>query len=193
MSGTQRYMFFIDGSNFLIELGKELGLNIRAEKPPLQSFRFAEMIINDITHHLNNEYIIRKYWFGSFLGDDAFGKTLRQNLKSHNFDPVMIKKKHGKEKGVDISLTKEMLVNAFNNNFDVAFLIAGDEDYLTLVQEIKRYGTKIYGAFFEHGLSDELEISFDSFRLIQRHELIRDNWDKISQEIDKEIKSIKSK
>lgn len=191
MNSTQRYMFFIDGTNFLIELGKELGLNIRAEKPPLQSFRFAEMIVNNITRHLNNDYIIRKYWFGSYQGDVAFGKILRQTLKSYNFDPIIIKKKHGKEKGVDISLTKEMLVNAFNNNFDVAFLIAGDEDYLTLVHEVKRYGAKIYGAFFEHGLSDELQLSFDSFRIIKREELIKENWEKISKEIDKEIKKLK--
>jgi len=108
---------------------------------------------------LNSEYIIRKYWFGSYQGDDHFFRSLREKLRECNFEPVMIKKRQGKEKGVDISLTKEMLVNAFNNNFDVAFLIAGDEDYLTIVNEIKRYGAKIYGAFFSHGLSDELKIS----------------------------------
>jgi uncharacterized LabA/DUF88 family protein len=193
MNSTQRYMFFIDGTNFLIELGKELDLEIRAEKPPLTSFKFAEMIVNNISRHLNFDYIIRRYWFGSYQGDDSYGKLLRQTLKSHNFDPVIIKKRHGREKGVDISLTKEMLVNAFNNNFDVAFLIAGDEDYLTLVHEVKRYGAKIFGAFFDHGLSEELQISFDNFRIISKEEIIKRNWGEIRLAIENEISNKKDK
>ncbi len=191
MRHTQRFMLFIDGTNFLIELGKELELSICAEKPPLSSFKFAEMIVNDITRYVNQDYIIRKYWFGSYQGDETFGKDLRQHLKAHDFEPILIKKKHGKEKGVDISLTKEMLVNAFNNNFDVAFLISGDEDYLTLVNEVKRYGVKLYGAFFNHGLSDELKLAFDKFNLISKNELISKNWEKIREEISKEISKVK--
>jgi hypothetical protein len=56
-----------------------------------------------------------------------------------------------------------MLVNAFNRNFDIGILVAGDEDYVGLVNEVKRYGPRIYGAFFEHGLSPELRLSCDTF------------------------------
>jgi len=189
MRNNLRYMFFIDGSNFLIELGRELNLEIKAEKPPFSSFNFAKSIIDDIVHYLNSENIIRIYWFGSYQGDEEFGKKLRFKLRECGFEPIILKKRKGKEKGVDISLTKEMLVNAFNKNFDVAFLIAGDEDYLSLVHEVKRYGARIKGAFFNHGLSDELKIAFDSFRQIDKHILIEDKWDKISQDIQKEINS----
>jgi len=91
MKNTQRFMFFIDGTNLPIELGKEINLNIRAEKPPLSAFRLANLIISDITRHLNQDYIIRKYWFGSYQGDDDFGKTLRQTLRVYRFEPVIIK------------------------------------------------------------------------------------------------------
>jgi hypothetical protein len=38
-----------------------------------------------------------------------------------------------REKGEDIMLTKEMLIDAFNQSFDPAFLSAGDEDYVGVV------------------------------------------------------------
>jgi hypothetical protein len=33
-----------------------------------------------------------------------------------------------------------MLVNAFNQNFGMEYLVIGDEDYVGLVHEVKRYG-----------------------------------------------------
>src|SRR4051794_12186407 len=43
-------------------------------------------------------------------------------------------------KGVDISLTKDMLVQAFLGNYDIAVLVAADGDYLPVVEEVKRLG-----------------------------------------------------
>ena len=65
-----------------------------------------------------------------------------------------------------MALTKEMLVNAFNGNFDVAILFAGDEDYVGVVNEVKRFGPILNGAFFNHGLSDNLRYAFDHFQRV---------------------------
>ena len=73
-----------------------------------------------------------------------------------------------KRKEVDIALTKEMLINAFNGNYDVAILVAGDEDYVGLVNEVKRYGPIVKGAFFKHGLSDKLFLAVDDFQIIEK-------------------------
>ena len=62
----------------------------------------------------------------------------------HNFEPVLFQKRDGREKGVDIALTKEMLVNALHQNFDIGFLFAGDKDYVSLVSEVKRYGPRVW-------------------------------------------------
>ena len=40
-----------------------------------------------------------------------------------------------KAKGVDIALTTDMLSNAFLGNYDVAVLVAGDGDYVPLVEQ----------------------------------------------------------
>lgn len=188
MKDNRRYMFFIDGTNFLIELAKEINIPFRAEKPPLSTFNFAKMLIEDIEQYIDSHQIIRHYWFGSYQDSDKERKEINSYLRECNFEPILIQKKKGREKGVDISLTKEMLVNAFNQNFDVGYLISGDEDYLSLVIETKRYGPQIHGAFFEHGLSEELKIAFDKFRYFTKHLLIEKNWNNLVVKIKNEIK-----
>lgn len=43
-----------------------------------------------------------------------------------------------REQGVDIALTKNMLKNAFLNNWDVAVTMTGDADYRPVIDELKR-------------------------------------------------------
>ena len=56
-----------------------------------------------------------------------------------------------------------MLINAFNQNYDLGILVAGDEDYVDLVQDIKRFGVRIIGSFFRQDLSKTLELAVDNF------------------------------
>ncbi len=154
---------FIDGTNLLIELSKEIGIPFRADKPPLSAIELASIYIHTF-NQTNQYYMIRRYWISSYQGNDIDRIKISSFLRKHDIEPILIKKHKGKEKGVDITLTKEMLVNAINHNYNIGFLIAGDEDYLTLVQEVKRWGPRIIGSFFEgHGLSNELKLSFDTF------------------------------
>jgi hypothetical protein len=83
---------------------------------------------------------------------------------------------------------KEMLVNAFNQNFDVGYLIAGDEDYVGLVNEVKRYGPIAKGAFFQHGLSEELYLTFDSFEYLGQEIWSVMNREGYMQSIEEEIR-----
>ena len=41
-------------------------------------------------------------------------------------------------KGVDIALTKDLLSHAFLDNYDAVVLVAGDGDYVPVVEELKR-------------------------------------------------------
>jgi|SoiMetStandDraft_2_1073263.scaffolds.fasta_scaffold116020_1 uncharacterized LabA/DUF88 family protein len=156
----ERVMVFVDGSNFLIELSKELNIQFRADRPPPSASRYVQQMIKRIGIRYN---IIRSFWFASYQGSDEYRDKIRSYLREYEFEPVLFKKKDGKEKGVDIALTKEMLVNAFNQNFDIGYLIAGDGDYVGLVNEVKRYGPIVRGIFFQHGLSNDLRLAFDSF------------------------------
>lgn len=178
----KKYMLFIDGSNFLIELSKEINIPFRADKPPWSILDLAKLFIGDVLY-LRNIDLIRKYWFTSYQGNEEYKEEYRVNLRRHGFEPVLFQKRNQKEKGVDIALTKEMLVNAFHQNFEHGILFAGDEDYVGLVEEVKRYGQLIEGAFFAHGLSPLLRVAFDTF-----YEMKSENLEK---PISTHIESIK--
>jgi uncharacterized LabA/DUF88 family protein len=158
----KRLMAFVDGTNFLIELSKEIKIDFRAEKPPLPSLAISHHLLNSLWSP--HEYIkIRKYWFASYQGNDEDYYRIAKELRRLTYEPMLFKKQAGKEKGVDIGLATEMLTNAFNRNYDIGVLIAGDKDYIGLVKEVKRYGPIIWGSFFSHGLSDDLPIAVDVY------------------------------
>ncbi len=57
-----------------------------------------------------------------------------------------------------------MLSNAYNDNFDVAVLVAGDGDFAPLVDAVKRLGKVVYVFFFAgdgDGLSKKLKLASD--------------------------------
>ena len=158
-------MYFVDGTNLLRRISDVTGLNFRADKPPEEALNLARGLISHGGRAFNrsNSLVIREYWFASYQGNDEQETKISSSLRHHRFEPILFKKQQGREKGVDIALTKEMLVNAFNQNYDIGFLIAGDEDYLGVVSEVKRYGPRVFGAFFENGLSTRLKLAFDEF------------------------------
>ena len=185
-----RIMGFIDGSNLLIELSKEFNVNFRADKPPLPALSMAKLLINHLFHG-TGKIPIRKYWFASYQGDDNDYLLYAKELRKLTFEPVLFKKHSGKEKGVDIALATEMLVNAFNQNYDMGVLVAGDKDYVGLVKEVKRYGPIIHGGFFERGLSEHLVLALDNFSNIIKNQNVNfdsDPWKKYISEIKKVVK-----
>jgi uncharacterized LabA/DUF88 family protein len=164
-----RFMRFIDGTNFLIQMKKELKICFSEHKPGVEEIKAATAWVKalPITSRLHG-FVVRNYWICSYEGDDNFKNGLIHQLRECEFEPVLLKKIGNREKGVDLSLAKEMLVNAFNKNFDLGLLVAGDEDYVGIVNEVKRYGQIINGSFFNSGLSELLKNSFDEFILIKK-------------------------
>ncbi|MBA7565132.1 hypothetical protein ES708_06807 [subsurface metagenome] len=52
------------------------------------------------------------------------------------------------EKGVDIQLATDMLTHSFKGNYDVAILVAGDNDYVGALQALKDNGKHVEVALF---------------------------------------------
>ncbi len=164
-------MIFIDGTNLLRGIGRELQIpNIRADKPTDSLLKLASSYVWGTVPVFGSSsefFHVRTYWFASYRGNDEEKRRISETLRSMYFEPVLFQKLKGREKGVDIALTMSMLTNAFNQNFDFGILFAGDKDYTELVKETKRYGQVIAGSYFEEGLSDSLKLSFDYFHTPQ--------------------------
>jgi uncharacterized LabA/DUF88 family protein len=123
---------------------------------------------------LGNEFATRAYYYTSVTGDNDKVLSVRQALRSLGFDPMVFKKVSGtaKSKGVDIALTKDMLSHAFLDHYEDALLVAGDGDYIPLIEEVKRRGKRVSVAFFEAGglgLAHELPLVADRFVDLSGH------------------------
>ena len=167
-------MIFVDGSNLLVELGVVLGAQIRAEQPSVEAISMACQCIvqslDDAPPPIGPHRPIRKYWFGSLQGDDTVLQSKQQVLRDAGFEGVLFRKvKGGKEKGVDLAVAREMLIHGFNKHYHTAILVAGDEDYLGLVQDLKRMGLVVGGLFFDTpALSPRLRLGFDHFQVLRQ-------------------------
>ncbi len=60
------------------------------------------------------------------------------------------------EKGVDVKLATDMLLQAVRDNFDVAVLVSGDTDYVEMVQGVKDLGKNVEVVLFDPRGSREL-------------------------------------
>lgn len=123
----------------------------------------------------HDEYVagspIRAMYYTSMVGDDDAIKNVEGRLWALGSSPAVFKKarRNLKAKGVDIALTKDMLSHAYLDNYDVAVLMAGDGDYVPLVEEVKRLGKRVHLAFFDaDSTAFALKIACDKFRALDR-------------------------
>ncbi len=66
------------------------------------------------------------------------------------------------EKGVDIQLATDMITHSFKNNYDVAVLVAGDNDYVGALQSVKDNGKNVEVALFgKERTSRQLRVAAD--------------------------------
>ena len=76
---------------------------------------------------------------------------------------VFRKDKTRGSKRVDVSLSVDMLSHAQRKNIDLAILVAGDEDYIPLVDAVVREGCRVVLWFLSDGLSPKLRRRVDYF------------------------------
>lgn len=66
-----------------------------------------------------------------------------------------------KQKGVDVLLAIDMIKKAYEDQYDFAIIIAGDDDFVDVVQAVKDTGKRVIGFFFENSISKRLLDAFD--------------------------------
>lgn len=174
----RRWMLFVDGENFAIRaaaVAQAEGL-VLSEGVHYKKDIFIWMPGLSATHVLTQpqkgnkleKYAARAHYYASLVGSNETILEVRRSLRALGFQPLVFKRpsKQKKSKGVDVTLTKDLLVNAFHDNYDVAVILAGDGDYVPVVEELKRMGRTVYVTFFTEpaaGLSEELRLSCDKF------------------------------
>lgn len=158
-------MVFVDGENLAIRYG-----NLIAEKslavPSHVRFERDTYVwsvgLNNICHWGG---VRRRHYYTSVQGDVDKITGVVDALKTIGIESpnVFKKKKTGRSKRVDIQLATDMLLHAARKNYDTAVLVAGDEDYVPLVEAVKSEGRTVLVWFVSDGLSPSLKRSADHF------------------------------
>jgi uncharacterized LabA/DUF88 family protein len=164
-------MAFVDGSNLLIELGTALSVPVRADLPTSEDISLAAQTVTKALREQVSDgpagphRVVRRYWFGSVQGSPELLLERQTWLRDAGYEAELFRKVKGRdEKGVDLAVAREMLMHGFNKNYDTAVLVAGDEDYLGLVQDLKRLGRLVVVSFYEcPSLSKQLKLAADVF------------------------------
>jgi hypothetical protein len=172
----RRWMMFVDGENFTIRgqaLASATGLklvagpywkkNVYLWLPDLRG-RQTRLMTGQVGRDIS-ETAVRAHYYTSVTGDEGLIDETKRGLWELEFQPEVFKKPKGStSKGVDITLARDMLSHAYQNHYDVALLVAGDADYVPLVEAVKKTGKMVVVSFYaEHGLNELLKLAADDY------------------------------
>jgi uncharacterized LabA/DUF88 family protein len=172
---------FIDGA-YLRRAAKEAHLHLVDPLALSKSIIFDQAVIQDWCadpRAIRSTGLARVIYYDARPDDDS---ELDPNLKSY-WDAIELlrdtqlgfgslrggnKKKPPRQKGVDTLIAVDMLVGAFTNLFSVALLVAGDADFVPIINEVRRRGVMVVVAGMDDGtFSDELKRSADRHLMIK--------------------------
>ncbi|MDX2271367.1 MAG: NYN domain-containing protein [Cyanobacteriota bacterium] len=159
-----RAMIFVDGENLAIRYGAMLKQRNSAPVGRVQYVPGIFVWTAELNlEGLNTPAIMRKYYYTAVQGDQPRLSEVEQRLKDMGIETPRVFKKHrGKgSKRVDITLATDMLVHGMRKHYDVAVLVAGDEDYVPLVRAVQGEGARVGVWFVSDGLSPALRLASD--------------------------------
>lgn len=78
-----------------------------------------------------------------------------------------------RQKGVDALLATDMITKAYDGQYEIAVLVAGDDDFLDVVNVVKDKGRRVYGAFEQKSASKPLVEAFDKRISLELHDIPR--------------------
>jgi uncharacterized LabA/DUF88 family protein len=160
-----RVMTFVDGENLAIRFGAELAAKDLTAAPDHVIYEKDIYVWSRFASLIGPHDHVRHYYYTSASGDDPKRRDFERLLANAGIEEAHVfpRTKDKGSKRVDITLASTMLSHAHRKNFDVAVLVAGDEDYIPLVEAVKAEGCRVYLWFVESGLSPALRARVDYF------------------------------
>ena len=160
---SARVMMFVDGENLAIRYGSLLEGQPPKSHVIYEPDVFAWSLYASRVHGPRD--FIRRYYYTSAKGDRTIHSAFEARLREVGIEAphVFPRQRTGRLKRVDITLATDMLTHAYRKNYDVAILVAGDEDYVPLVEAVKAEGRRVAVWFVASGLSDALERASDHY------------------------------
>ena len=171
-------MIFIDGGYLREGLKKEFD----DDRISLEGFQSLVLYLVGLVGYAKIKgELIRTYYYDAIVDETEKEKRQEQSsfftmMRNLPFCTVrlgrLVKTGEGyRQKGVDIMMAIDMLSKAYANHYEIAILLAGDGDFVDLVEAVKDAGKRIYGAYLEEHVSENLLEGFDLPIMLTREQL----------------------
>ena len=162
-----RAMIFVDGENLAIRFGaflRDRGLCPRPEVAYVPDVYVWHPLLGD-RGVIAGGALLRTHYYTVVQGDHPAVDQVADSLKTAGIGAPRVFKKArgGRSKRVDISLATDMLTHAFRRNYDIAVLVAGDEDYVPLVGAVQAEGRGVHVWFLGDAVSPSLVRAADRY------------------------------
>lgn len=178
----RRVAVFIDGSNFYFKLR-----TLVPHKMDLIRYRYRELIKSYLNQDESLVYV--GYYIGVVRDDGKHkGSAKAQELRRHQqqlFAELTKQKmqivrgylleRDGRffEKGVDVRLAVDIVTQAYDKQYDTAFVVSSDTDLIPAIQKAKAHKREIVHIGFEHQPSLALIRYASRTRVITRKDVER--------------------
>jgi hypothetical protein len=158
-------MLFVDGENLAIRYGKMHKTRKTLGEYPIHYERDVYFWCDVLNTPSGSSANMRKHYYTAITADELKIRDVERKLKDAGIEaPKVFRKKKGqRSKQVDITLATDMLLHATRGNYNIAILVAGDEDYIPLVKAVQGEGARVQVWFLSDGLSDSLRMAADDF------------------------------
>lgn len=171
---STRVIVLIDGSNFYHRL-EEIGVYNQLK---FDYYQFA--------NHLSRgrKIVWRNYYVGVVRArpDDKKAQELRRNQQklfatlrkaefSLYFGYLLKSDKKYHEKGVDVNIAVDLLVGAYEDQYDTAILVSSDTDLLPVILKVRQLGKKVEYVGFGHKPSLAMIANCDFSKLLDKEDL----------------------
>jgi uncharacterized LabA/DUF88 family protein len=172
-------MLFIDGENLLIRFEAMLS---NGRKPVVDIMHApGEFVWAPNFAQYKDLEITRASYYTTHVGDDLTQRNLEESLAklpwhchrtrvSGSMNPHVFRKskKSQKTASVDINIAIDVLRHCYQKDVGAVYIVAGDGDYIPLIKEAMRTGTRVFVGALSDGLNSALPIVPDSFDLLDR-------------------------
>ena len=145
---------------------------IDAQNLSFGSKNYKDGIDNDPTKlvaELTEGYdLIRPYWFDAYPPGDRDSKEgFFHFLGTNGFRVVDMPLRENddgyEQKGLDITLATELIARGFDDAYDVAVVVTGDDDFDRAIRYVQDRGKVVEVAAFESTMSDGLKRRADTY------------------------------
>ena len=178
------FMVFIDGSYLRKGLKEILGHD-NIDYGSLLNFLKRSSVPRTISARVELD-VIRAHYYDAVVVDQAkhpevyeeeckyFEKVQRCEYYEVKLGRHIITEKRDEQKGVDVKIAIDMITKAYQNHYEIATLLAGDDDFVDVVKTVKDIaGKRVIGAAFERSVSAGLKKAFDAYINLDESKLVK--------------------